>query len=288
MAPALDVGRRRRSARGSGSAARRSRVRAWPRRRAGRSRRTDRSRRSRRGWPRALRYASRRSTLVPQSVSLIGCPSSQLKARLKNLLPSRLAKRIARSSIGYVSRTPLTNSPLSERMRLVEARQILGRHGQVGVEDHQDVAGRLREAQAHGIALAAPGLPQQPARCAADWRRSRARWRRRCRPTNGLRRRSAPCPRPSRACARRSRGCCPLRCVPARRPRPATEPGPANRPASGRASRKFASARWRRPHSRTSTRLQSGATPGSGSGQQDLLPRTDHPKSLRCSRFVTS
>ena len=40
------------------------------------------------------------STFVPQSVSLIGWPRSQEKARLKNLLPSRLAKRIACFSIG--------------------------------------------------------------------------------------------------------------------------------------------------------------------------------------------
>ena len=48
----------------------------------------------------ALVVGLAQSTLVPQSVSLIGWPSSQEKARLKNLLPSRLRKRIACSSIG--------------------------------------------------------------------------------------------------------------------------------------------------------------------------------------------
>src|SRR5262249_51682514 len=39
-------------------------------------------------------------------------------------------------------------------------RQGLRRHGQVGIEDHQDVAGRCREALAHGIALAPAVLSQ--------------------------------------------------------------------------------------------------------------------------------
>ena len=60
-----------------------------------------------------------------------------------------------------MSRTPLMNSPLSDADGVEEARQILGRHGQVGVEDHQDVAGRRREAHAHRVTLAAAGLPEQ-------------------------------------------------------------------------------------------------------------------------------
>ena len=58
-------------------------------------------------WP----APSFRQTFVPQSVSFNRWSSSQVKAMLKNLFPRRLRKRIARCSIGYTSRTPLTRSP---------------------------------------------------------------------------------------------------------------------------------------------------------------------------------
>ena len=55
------------------------------------------------------------------------------------------------------------NSPLPLRKRVVEAGQILGRHGEVGVEDHEDVARGVREAEPDGVALAASGLAEEPA-----------------------------------------------------------------------------------------------------------------------------
>ena len=39
-------------------------------------------------------------TFVPHKVSLIGCPSSQEKARLKNLFPIKFKKRMASFSMG--------------------------------------------------------------------------------------------------------------------------------------------------------------------------------------------
>ena len=52
----------------------------------------------------------------------------------------------------------MTNSPLPVRERVVELGQVLGRHGEVGVEDHQHVVRRGGEALAHGVALALAGL----------------------------------------------------------------------------------------------------------------------------------
>src|SRR5262249_29216472 len=47
--------------------------------------------------------------------------------------------------------------------RLVEAREVFGGDGEVGVEDHEDVAACGREAGAHGVSLAlAPLLEEGP------------------------------------------------------------------------------------------------------------------------------
>ena len=106
---------------------------------------------------------SRRSTFVPQSVSLIGWPSSQVNARLKNLLPSRLKNRIASLFHRVDQPHAVDELALADVDGVVEARQILRRHGQIGVEDHQHVARRGGEPGAHGVALALARLPEEPA-----------------------------------------------------------------------------------------------------------------------------
>ena len=67
------------------------------------------------------------------------------------------------------------NSPLPDDQRVVEFRQVLRRHGEVGVEDHQHVAARLGEALAHGVALALAGLLERLDVESADRPRS-PRW----------------------------------------------------------------------------------------------------------------
>jgi len=49
----------------------------------------------------------------------------------------------------------------SARQRLVETRQVFGRHGQVGVQNHQDIAAGFGKTQPHGVALPHAGLLQQ-------------------------------------------------------------------------------------------------------------------------------
>ena len=89
------------------------------------------------------------------------------------------------------------NSPLSDRSASIEARQILRRHGQVGVQNHQDVAGRAPRSRA------APRRPcpwpvcrsKLAGRCGLCGDRRLDR-RRRCRRRNGPRRKSTRCPPP--------------------------------------------------------------------------------------------
>ena len=172
--------------------------------------------------------------------------------------------------------------------RLVEARQVLRRDGEVGIQNHQDVAGRHGEAGAHGITLPAPGLAQELRvalrvggdRCLdggvgvvggmsldEDELRARAHLRRAGEDGRDV----------SRLVARGNNDRDPQR----GRLRHAAS-------ASGRAMRKFVSARWRRPHSFTSTRLLSEARPGSGSGHSTSCHERITRKSVRCSRLVTS
>ena len=56
----------------------------------------------------------------------------------------------------------MTNSPLSDCKTLVESWQILRRHREIGVENHQHVATRRAEPQPHGIAFAPASLAQEP------------------------------------------------------------------------------------------------------------------------------
>ena len=44
--------------------------------------------------------------------------------------------------------------------RLIEARQVLGPDGKIGIQNHENVAACLRETQPHGVCLADPGLPE--------------------------------------------------------------------------------------------------------------------------------
>ena len=155
---------------------------------------------------------------MPHSVSLIGWPSSHEKAELKNLLPSRLKKRIG--AVGH--RVDETNAvdelAATGTKRLVEARQILRRDGQVGVEDHEDVAGGGREARADRVALAGAGPGPSSRRSIRD-----ARSISRSITASGVVARvpfdedqlGGAAHRP--AGARRSRRCCRLRCARARR-----------------------------------------------------------------------
>ena len=72
--------------------------------------------------------------------------------------------------------------------------QVLRRHAHVGVEDGEDVAPRLREAEAHRVALALPGLLQQAHARAPGARRSPCGSPPPCRPSSRPRRTGTPQP----------------------------------------------------------------------------------------------
>ena len=103
---------------------------------------------------------------------------------------------------------------LARDQRAIELGQILGRDGQIRVEDHQHVVAAPRRS---------PCEPRRPCPClrpaapgatsaARGTRASPLRSLRPCRHSSCRRRRSTRWPGPSAACAPRPRGCCRARC----------------------------------------------------------------------------
>jgi len=74
------------------------------------------------------------------------------------LFATRLKKRMARSCIGIHQARAVDEIALSSAPGFVETRQVFRGHREVGIQDHQKVASRVRKANADGIALALAGL----------------------------------------------------------------------------------------------------------------------------------
>ena len=167
------------------------------------------------------------------------------------------------------------NSPLPRRERLVEARQVLRRHGQVGVEDHQHVAAapaRSRGARRRPCPCPSGAAAGSGARDGAVAPFDR---RRRCRRSSGPRRRPARCRRPSPARARRWPRCCRLRCAPGRSPRPMGGVSRRGRRAPERTVTKLVRASQRNGQRWTRNLLKKGPSSGTSHGQQHLFPVRD-------------
>ena len=173
-------------------------------------------------------------------------------------------------------------------MHLVEAGQVLGRHGQVGVEDHQHVAAWPRRS---------PGAPRRPCPCrsggtacarrsgwrgdlALDGRAGVVAW-------SGPRRRSARCRAPISGTRSKIAAMLPA----SLRAGTTTETvGSCRRcrRGAGRATMKLVRARCRKGQSRTRKRLHSGASRGTGSGSSTSCQWRTGWKPASRRRFSTS
>jgi hypothetical protein len=108
-------------------------------------------------------------------VSVKRCDNSQVKSNKMALFASPPA-------LHRINETGAVNElALAGRNRFPELRQLLGRHGEIGIEDYQDVAARGLKAGEHGITLARGGCGRS-----RDERRRRARSPRRPRPGTSL------------------------------------------------------------------------------------------------------
>lgn len=154
---------------------------------------------------------------------------------------------------------------------------------EVGIEDHQQVARGMREAEANSVALASSGLLQGQAaalRVGGDAAPDRL--------PGAVRRVSLDeddfVPRPSSGVRAMIARCWPARCGPARRP----TRGVGRGRGVGRATKKLVRARCRNGHSRVGQRLASGASRGIGSGSRISGQDLTSSKPARRRRFDRS
>src|SRR5258705_85779 len=88
--------------------------------------------------------------------------SQRTRTLLHSCPPNRNALPVEGvGSAGAGANAPVTVDEVAEprAVRVVEAAELLGRHGQIGVENGEQIVRGMPKSQAHGVVLALPRLP---------------------------------------------------------------------------------------------------------------------------------